>query len=359
MAHEAACTGRTADAQAGYRDATAAARRATAARPADDQARRTLVACLTGDGFFTLQADPRAAATMFREAVREVDDLLARPAPAFPSRALAAYTYAAAATFDFIDAKPRDGMAKLKRAASIIAETRPDPTAPAHYQDLFDLTGGLLKMSDAAVLAATRPERAAPLFREAVATFDRLLAVYPKAFQYQMYKLSTLGQEIPVLTRLGRAEEVGQRRSELLALSGEILKVSPSLAIAKQFEGIHRAVALAEQARAGDVAQLADQADRLLSLVGADASAAVTRYNVACALSLGSQHGPPDLREALARKAVRLLVELLDGPLYRGPTNAAHIDNDPDFDPIRGRADFRAFRARLGPAVAPPPRRIR
>ena len=357
VAFEAASVGRVADALVGYHDATIVARQAAAARPDDDETLRILVACLIGHGFFTMQADVPLAAGLFREAIGHADELLARPAATFASRALAAYTYAAAATFDYRDAKVSAGNAKVKRASTIIAETPPDPAAPARYRDLFDLTTGILKMHRAAGLAASpKPDRAAPLFREAAETFDRLLAVYPKAFQFQLYKLLILNQEVQLLVRLRREEEAGQRRNELLATEEAILKTSPNMTIAKQLAASQRSTALAYQALTENIPDLDQRATDLLSTFGRDPAGSVVQYNVACALSLGSRYGAPADREARAVRAVQLLTDLLDGTFYRGPTDANHIDADTDLDPIRGRADFRAFRLKLGPARAPAPR---
>jgi tetratricopeptide (TPR) repeat protein len=361
VAHEAASSGRFAAAGAAYRDAVAAARRAAAARP-DDDTRRTLVSCLIGHGFLTMQqTDLPAAAPVFREAVGAADELLARPAPPFPSRVLAAYTYAAAATFAFARGEAADGIAKLKRAATIRTATPPDPAAPAHYQDLFDMTGGILTMADAQLLAAARPEQAAALYRKAAEEFERLLAVYPKAFQYQIYHLSILSQEVPLLVRLERTDEADRRRVQLFAAEEAVLKNAPALPGIKGRAAFQLSLVLVVRVRAGKVADLDRQADDLLTVAGVGPGGAEVRYNVACALALASRHGAPADREARAARAVRLLVELLDGPLYRGPNNAAHVAADADLDPVRDRADFRAFevalrtRHPLPPPAAPPP----
>ena len=356
VAHEAASSGRDADAQAGYRDAVTVARRAADARPADDETRRTFVLCLLGYGFFTMQGDLSAARTVFQEAVGAVDGLLARPDAPFPTRALAAYTHASAAMFHFAELNRTDGMGKIQRASAILAGTVPDPIAPAFYRDLFDTTSGLLKTADAEQLSATRPDRAALLFREAAETFDRLLVVYPDAFQYRLYQVMILNQEVQVLTRLGRTADAERRRAELLTAEAAVRKSSPNVRVVKRLAAAQRSVALVNRVATGDTADLDQQVEDLLATAGDAPNMAVIRYNVACALSVGSLHGPAADREVRCARAVRLLTELLDGPFYRGPTNVAHVDADTDLNPIRDRSDFRAFRAKLGPPpVAPPP----
>ncbi len=216
-AHEASVAGRSADALTAYRDATAAARRAAAANPTDDEARRTLASCLIGYGFLAMPTDAETAGGLFRELVGQVDALLARPVVPFATRALASYAYASVSTFDIAQGRVPDGLAHLKRAAELHAATPPDPAAASFDQNLFDMTGGLLQLTEANAAAATDPARAAPLFRRAAETFDKLRAAAPRAFQYRLYQVLILTQEIQLLVRLGRAEEVRKRRAELLA----------------------------------------------------------------------------------------------------------------------------------------------
>jgi tRNA A-37 threonylcarbamoyl transferase component Bud32/tetratricopeptide (TPR) repeat protein len=350
-AQEAAGTGRVADAHAGFREAAAVARRAAAARRHDDEVRRTFVSCLIGHGFFTMQADPPAAGPVFGEAVREVEDLLTRPAP-FSTRALAAYTYAAAATFDFSQRNPLAGLDKLRRAGTVRADTPPDPTAQAHYQDLYDMTGGLLKMVEAMMVATSRPADALPLYREAAGVFNGLVATNPRAFQYRLYQVTILSQEAQVLARLGRTDDARRRRAELLAAEDEIQKTSPNVPAVARTSAVQRAAALVDNVSAGPTPDLDRRVDALLRGPGGETGN--VRYNLACALALGSRHGPPADRERRATRAVQLLTSLLDGAFYQGPTNAAHVDRDTDLDPVRDRADFRAFRARLTPPPKTP-----
>ena len=166
----------------------------------------------------------------------------------------------------------------------------------------------------------------------------------------------TLNMEVRLLARLGRADEAARRRVELLAAADVILRATPDVPFVRRTAATHRAAALVERARAGDVPDLGRQADDLLA---ADPQSAGMRYNVACALAAGSRHAHPFDRDRWAARAVGLLAGLLDGPFYRGPTDAPHVDADPDLDPLRDRPDFRAFRAELGkrfPPAAPPPR---
>jgi hypothetical protein len=348
VGHEAAANGRMDDAKSAYRDAAAAARKALAARP-DDDIRRTLTACLTGLAFFSMQADPPAAASLFREALGHADELTARPNAPFASRALAAYTYAGATFFTLVSGNPAVGRGHKKRAEEVLASTTPDPAAPAHSQDLFDLAGGMLKMT-AGLTAAVGKQLvpAAALLRESADVFDRLLAVYPRAFQYRLYKLIVLDREVEVLSRLKRGDDARRRRDELFATEDMILQTSPNLGFVKAVTTRHRIGALTDQVRTENLKGFDRQAADLLAAVPeTNPNAAAVRYDVACALSLASRYGTPEEREARAAKAVKLLTELLDGPFYRGPTNAAHVDKDDDLDPVRDRDDFKAFRAKL------------
>ncbi|MDY3561278.1 serine/threonine protein kinase [Gemmata sp. JC673] len=353
-ANEAASAGRAGDALAVYRDAVAAARRAAATAPSDD-ARQTLVSCLIGYGFFTMQSEPRTAGPLFRDALREVDELLARPECPFATRALAVYAIASVAIFDFNAGRPADGLAKVRRASTLVAETIPDPAAPAHYRDLFDMTDGLLKTMDGMALATAQPARAVAQLRAGAEVFDGLLAVYPNAFQYRSYQIMILNQEVRLLTSLGRTEDAERRRAELMAAADVVLKTSPSTPFVRQMVANQRSFALVHRVQAGEVADLDRRVDDLLATAGRDPNLAGVRYNAACALAQAARSAPPEPRERWAARAVALLTELLDGPFYRGPTNPRHIDTDADLDPVRTRSDFRAFRAELWKRFPPPP----
>jgi hypothetical protein len=67
------------------------------------------------------------------------------------------------------------------------------------------------------------------------------------------------------------------------------------------------------------------------------------RYNLACGLAQLAAVGPADRREENAAKAVAVLNDLLAGPFFRTPARAAHLDKDPDLDPLRDRDDFKQF----------------
>src|SRR5205823_6973456 len=129
------------------------------------------------------------------------------------------------------------------------------------------------------------------LLREAADVFDRLLAVYPNAFQYRLYKVIILVQEVGVLSRLNRGEEARRRRDELFATEDAVLKTSPNLVFVKSMTAQHRLTALRERADAGDVGRLDADAADLLATAKTHPNGAGIRYNVACAYALASKHG--------------------------------------------------------------------
>jgi hypothetical protein len=81
-------------------------------------------------------------------------------------------------------------------------------------------------------------------------------------------------------------------------------------------------------------------------------------YDLACVFSLASADAPDPDREEYAGRAIRLLARLRDAGYFARPTLVAHLDRDPDLDAVRGRDDFRRFRAALALAVAPPPQPV-
>jgi hypothetical protein len=87
--------------------------------------------------------------------------------------------------------------------------------------------------------------------------------------------------------------------------------------------------------------------------------AQVVRYNEACAYSWASVRGPEAEREEWGAEAVRALEKLREDGYFKSPRTLSHLGADPDLNPIRNRADYRAFRAKLPAEVAPPPRPVK
>src|SRR5262249_37303857 len=153
----------------------------------------------------------------------------------FAHRVLAAYVYAGAGMADFAVGRRGDGEGRIARAVEIHAATTPDLDATAHYYDLYDTTAGILKLHEAAHLEARRQlAAAADRYREAGARFDGLLAIYPKAFQYRIYKFQILVRQAPLLAALGRRDDAERCRKELLALEEAVLKDSPKVTFIRQ-----------------------------------------------------------------------------------------------------------------------------
>jgi serine/threonine-protein kinase len=355
----ASSTGRNNDALVEIHAATALAREVLEAQPANDEVRRTLVGGLVAQGFQTMYTDRPASVSSFREALGHTNELLARPNPPFATRALSAFAHGGAALPDLIDGKVPESQAKIARASEIIASTPADPTAPARFRDLFDFTRGMIKMNDGlAQMWQQQIPGAAASFREAADILDELLVANPKAFQNQIYKFMILNLELDMLSRLKRTEELRRRRMEFIATGKAVLAISPNTSFIRQQLAYQWSFLLVERVKTGDVTRLDEEANEILLTLGTSSNGEDVRYNVACALSQGSRYGAPDLSEARAAKAVRLLTELLDSRFYQGPNGPEHIDVDSDLDPIRKRTDFQKFHHALSLPLAPAPRPV-
>jgi tetratricopeptide (TPR) repeat protein len=341
--------GMTEESSALYREAAGVARRAAAARPGDDDVRRTLVSCLVSLGLVDPAADP------FKEALGHADAMIAQPGAPYPNWVLAAHAYAGAGTVAFRTGRQAAGVANIGRAREILAATAPDPDAPAQYREMFDMTTGLVKLYDASLIKDRDPAKAVGLLRETAAVFDRLLAVYPKVFPYRVYKLTGLALETSALAALGRTEELLKRQAELTDLEKAILKDTPKATFVTMIACVPRSEALVAQARAGGVGRLDAAADELLSAAQAlklPFAGAEVRYNVACAFALASRSGDPAERERRAARAVRELDTLAGAGYFKHPARTKHFRGDTDLDPLRDRDDYKKFVAKL-PAGKP------
>jgi serine/threonine-protein kinase len=226
----------------------------------------------------------------------------------------------------------RDIRRKLAKAHSDVAE---------HVADLARtclLRGALLAQKNQ--LPASLGDLA-----EGIAHTDALRRIEPGNPNGSLFLLFGLPQRAVVLTRLRRLAEAD-------ADWDRVVQVAP--AAQRVAYRIQRAAGLA---RAGYYQQAATAAD---ALAGQKELTAENHYGLARALALASAAAARDaaaplpLREKVAEvhaaRALVLLATARDAGFFKDPAKVALLDKDGDLDALRGRDDFKRFRAGLKPA---------
>src|SRR5262249_22779573 len=156
-----------------------------------------------------------------------------------------------------------------------------------------------------------------------------------------------------MLRSAGRADEARKAIDKLTAAHDELVRDNPQLTWLKATLSVQRSLWVIERVRSGECRDPEAEFQKFLPDT-LPQQVPVVRYNLACALAQGVEFGPSANKEENGRKAVALLNELAAGPFFRNPANVSHLDDDTDLDPLRNRADFNKFLAKVhGPAVAP------
>jgi hypothetical protein len=213
------------------------------------------------------------------------------------------------------------------------------------------MTRGVIKLYQAVPVMGSNPAKAAEMLRDAAGIYDRLLAVYPRAFNFRIYKLQILTHETTVLGVLRRTDDLRKRQAELFALEETILRDTPKATFVRYMTRGVRSEALVYAARSGDVGHLDAAAADLLTMVRESRvpqAGGAIRYNVACAYAQASRFArTADEQELWAARAVQELEVLTTAGYFAVPAFANQMKRDPDLEPVRGRDDFKAFQAKL------------
>jgi len=153
--------------------------------------------------------------------------------------------------------------------------------------------------------------------------FERAAQLFERAFELNPADFVSMGQLVMALRRLGRTEEKLNAYRRLIAAARKHLELNPDDARALYYSATAYA-ALGERDKA------VEWAERALS---ADPDEPVVAYNVA---STYAELGNLDR-----------VIELLDRAVTLGYGNRAWLEQDSDFDLVRGDPRFQAILARL------------
>jgi len=153
--------------------------------------------------------------------------------------------------------------------------------------------------------------------------YERAAQLFERAFELNPADFVSMGQLSMALRRLGRPEEMLHARRRVLAAARKALDLNPDDVRALYYSATAYA-ALGERDKAAELAERA---------LTADPDEPVVAYNVACIYTeLGN---------------IDRAIELLDRAVTLGYGNRAWLEQDSDFDLLRGDPRFQAIIARL------------
>ncbi len=361
--HTAALRGKTADALATYERAHKLAEETVALDPVSEESQVTLADIKSSLAQFFSFQNPGRSAVYHAEALKIGEALRASRPTSYRGTLVVLTSLVNLGAADTSTGRLRDALARFDRAGALFEELdRLTPTS-ARAVELAGITRAALATNRGAVLFRTgkRDEGLAGV-RDGLRQINQLLTIQPKSFPLRVHKLQYAVLFAEMLTRARRFTDAEAAFAEVEREQKALLRDTPTAAWLNEFGSMQRSNFLVEQARAGQTGAVERGAAELLAPGRGSASVPTIRYNVACAFAQLVEFGPADQREAHATRAVGLLAEVFAARYFAVPGNNAHLDADTDLDPLRERADFRAFMADvrkkhpLPPAVAPPPR---
>jgi serine/threonine-protein kinase len=238
--------------------------------------------------------------------------------------------------------KREEALREYRQARAILLKlAKAHPDMPEYVADLVRIC-----LNCGSILAAMNQHRASLSdLTEGIARTESLRRLDPSNANISSFLLFGLHRRAEVLTRLGRLPEADADWDRAAQL------VPPAQRIASRLQ---RAIVLV---RAGHHQQAAAAADALSDL---NAVTPGNRYDLACVYALASAAAardaaaPLSLREkfaeAHAARALLLLAGARDAGFFKDPAKLGLLDKDRDLDALRGRDDFKRFRAGLKPA---------
>jgi tetratricopeptide (TPR) repeat protein len=343
LGHAHAIDARFAEALAAY---TAGVDRAEAAwaKAADPADAVTLVTGLSALARYWGFQNPPKAADYTRRALALAEQL--NPAPdAPPAHRLALAEAVLLAGDGHAQAGRRREAAAAYDRTDAVFRSLP-PAAPAGMVEAYyRLKAAIPVQRGTARRWAGDPAGAVALIRQGLGPADALLAVSPNGFPYLVLKHGALLELAGACDKLGDAAGRDTADADRRRVADK-LAVNPSGRYVLADGARRDSELLIDDVRAGRWSGFAAAAADLRRRADWHPRSDLgVRYNIACGHAQMAALGPPADREAQAVEAVRLLDELAAAG-YFTPARAKHLAADPDLDPLRGRADFKAVAAK-------------
>jgi serine/threonine protein kinase len=219
-------------------------------------------------------------------------------------------------------------------------------TAPsAQLRDQYDFALSTFTIVNGYYLVRTGHQEAGETeLRRGVKLLDELLSQRPNAFLFrtlQVNALQTLGDTL----EKHKSKEARSTLKRAYQLQEKLAKDLPDMPWLKM-NGLHqRSMYLVMRARDGDLNGIEEAVQEVQAtpvvLIG---TAQAPKYNLACVYAQGSKHQTDAAeKERWAARAVRMLEDLYRSRYFSRDLEINHLSVDADLDPLRDRADFKAF----------------
>jgi tetratricopeptide (TPR) repeat protein len=347
LGNEAALSARYADALADYTRAVELADAARGKGPSSADYKLRAVEARSSLAYFYLQTDRAKGEAVLGEMLPLAREVGGDPAAPFAHRTALAFALTVGGAYDLAAGKMPAAKVKYDEAGAIADGLvgKPAPSARVWSQFTFTRAMATFQGGFVAALTAPDPERkrdGAGRMRKGVDLYDGLLAVDPKAFPYRLQKYQGLRALAQVSRGLGDPTGAQAASEAADRLIGEMIRDNPHLEWLRAMDARQQANRLVARVRAEAGHLFEAEADDLLAL-GRRTNQPDVTYDIACVYSVASGNRP-ETAEKHAAKAVDLLTGLIDSGYYRVGPRTPHLDRDADLDPLRGRADYRAFR---------------
>ncbi len=338
--------GRRADAESAYHKAIAASERLTTAQPGNDEYRHVLADTQNNLGNLLVELGRQdAALAAYRRAI-ELQTKLVQEFADVPGyqielarshSSLAGYFYNLG-SYPEAEAEYRLGIAGQEQ---LVADY---PSVPQYRYEL----AGVLNDQGTLMRVTRKWDEAEKALRRAIQHFEKLPADFPDS----QLNLAASNQNLGNVLRDG-----GKALVSLAAYDKAVALLEPMVARqglqsnARLFlrnATCDRAIARSELGRQADAIadarQAASLAEELLKADGAAAPTPDAIYDGAAFFAQNARvKGDAALQEQFAKRAVELLTQAKNAGYFRDPRLVEKLKKDPDYDPVRQRADFQAF----------------
>ncbi len=315
-----------------------------------------LVECLSMYAHFISNRDPVTSGQLLDETLGIARRLVRGGNKSYSVRLCLAQSLSNRLAIDLSHAKASQTAELLAEAEQLLTDLQKEEPPSARLADVRDVTRVQALENRAGLLLRTgNPADAVTHYRDALVIVEDLLTFQPSYFTWLYRRLLLRIQIGEALYQAGKLDEAQKSLADVDAAERAVLAVYPQHTWIPGQSSILRSYLLIERARRGDdLLSLRDAFDALLRKTRIDLGRSV-RYNRACAFSRAAAATTGQEREEWAREAVHELTKLRDDRYFTSPM-VAHLDDDPDLHPIRGRPDYQAFRRSLPAEQAPAPR---
>jgi tetratricopeptide (TPR) repeat protein/tRNA A-37 threonylcarbamoyl transferase component Bud32 len=210
-----------------------------------------------------------------------------------------------------------------------------------------------------------RPEQAEAAYHKDVEVAEKLVRDHPTVTEFAVYLAGTCGNMGNILSHHHKSQAALEWYTRAIHLLEPVVKQAEPNARARRYlSNIHhtRASALAELGRHADALQ---DCERALQFADARRKQDIL-YEMACIHSLASEAARQDKAlvpadrdqqaERHAADAVGLLVQLHTAGYFKSAAALKHAKKDKDLDPLRSRADYREWLAKVEAKAKPAPK---